>query len=179
MDAELIGKFITQQVAVAMAEKSREYEKKIKKLEKGGKDKGSGESTSKNGTRGGGRASRKTRHPRLIRTPSLVLLRNLLLSWPHANRASSEALRKENPNKQAQPTAVRQKEGKEHTQRAPSAHQGRHSEPRKPMAPNRAVGQRKGEGKLRFPSRRAPVGKTKHARYTHHNGKVVLFLSSN
>ena len=31
MDAELIGKFITQQVAVAMAEKSREYEKKIKK----------------------------------------------------------------------------------------------------------------------------------------------------
>ena len=29
MDAKLIGKFITQQVAVAMAEKSREYEKKI------------------------------------------------------------------------------------------------------------------------------------------------------
>ena len=38
MDAELIGKFITQQVAVAMAEKSREYEKKIKKnLRKAGK----------------------------------------------------------------------------------------------------------------------------------------------
>ena len=30
MDSELIGKFITQQVAVAMAETSREYEKKIK-----------------------------------------------------------------------------------------------------------------------------------------------------
>ena len=30
MDAKLIGKFITQQVAVAMAEKSKEYEKKIK-----------------------------------------------------------------------------------------------------------------------------------------------------
>ena len=59
MDAELIGKFITQQVAVAMAEKSREYEKKIKKLEKGGKDDEKGESTRKNGTRGGGRASRK------------------------------------------------------------------------------------------------------------------------
>ena len=34
MDVELIGKFITQQVAVAMAEKSREYEKKIKNLRK-------------------------------------------------------------------------------------------------------------------------------------------------
>ena len=36
MDTDLIGKFITQQVAVAMVEKSREYEKKIKKLDKGG-----------------------------------------------------------------------------------------------------------------------------------------------
>ena len=34
MDAELIGKFITQQVTVVMAEKSREYEKKIKNLRK-------------------------------------------------------------------------------------------------------------------------------------------------
>ena len=34
MDAKLIGKFITQQVAVAMAENSREYEKKIKNLRK-------------------------------------------------------------------------------------------------------------------------------------------------
>ena len=33
MDAKLIGKFITQQVTVTMAKKSREYEKKIKKLE--------------------------------------------------------------------------------------------------------------------------------------------------
>ena len=30
MDAKLIGKFITQQISVAMAEKSKEYEKKIK-----------------------------------------------------------------------------------------------------------------------------------------------------
>ena len=30
MDAKLIGKFITQQVAVAMAEKTKQYEKKIK-----------------------------------------------------------------------------------------------------------------------------------------------------
>ena len=30
MDAEFIGKFITQQVAVAMAEKKKQYEEKIK-----------------------------------------------------------------------------------------------------------------------------------------------------
>ena len=30
MDAKLIDKFITQQISVAMAEKSKEYEKKIK-----------------------------------------------------------------------------------------------------------------------------------------------------
>ena len=30
MDAEIIGKFITQQVAVAMADKTKQYEKKIK-----------------------------------------------------------------------------------------------------------------------------------------------------
>ena len=59
MDAELISKFITQQVAVAMAEKSREYKKKIKKLEKGGKDNEKVESTRKNGTRGNGHASKK------------------------------------------------------------------------------------------------------------------------
>ena len=49
-----------------MAEKSREYEKKIKKLEKGGKDKGSGESTTINGTRGGGRASRKNKTTHML-----------------------------------------------------------------------------------------------------------------
>ena len=59
MDTELIGKFITQQVAVALAEKAKQYEKKIKKFEKGGGDRVSGESTTKNGTRGGGRASKK------------------------------------------------------------------------------------------------------------------------
>ena len=57
MDAKLIGKFITQQVAVARADNSKEYEKK--KLEKGGRDRVLGESSQKNGTRGGGRASRK------------------------------------------------------------------------------------------------------------------------
>ena len=69
MDAELIGKFITQKVAVAMAEKSREYENKIKKLEKGGKYKGSGESTSKNGSRSGGRASRKKKTSKTHQNP--------------------------------------------------------------------------------------------------------------
>ena len=59
MDAELISKSITQQVAVAMAEKTKQYENKIKILEKGERDIVSGNSSSKNGTRGGGRASRK------------------------------------------------------------------------------------------------------------------------
>ena len=44
-----------------MSEKSREYEKKINKIEKGGKEKVSGESSRKNGTRGGGRASKKNK----------------------------------------------------------------------------------------------------------------------
>ena len=61
MDEEIIGKFITQKVAVAMAEKSKEYKKKIKKLVKGGRDRESGESSPKTGTRGGGRASNKNK----------------------------------------------------------------------------------------------------------------------
>ena len=65
MDAKLIGKFIIQQVAVAMAEKSREYEKKIKKLEKGGKDKGSRESTTKTVRGAVDAPQEKTSNPRL------------------------------------------------------------------------------------------------------------------
>ena len=63
MDTDLIGKFITQQVAVTMAEKTKHYEKNIKKLVKGGRDRVSGESSSKNGTRGVGRASKKNKKP--------------------------------------------------------------------------------------------------------------------
>ena len=58
MDADLIGKFITQQVTAEMAEKTKQYEKNIENLEKGGKDRVPGE-FKKNGTRGGGRASKK------------------------------------------------------------------------------------------------------------------------
>ena len=47
MHADLIGKFITQQVAVVMAEKTKQYEKNIKKHEKGGIDIMSEESTTK------------------------------------------------------------------------------------------------------------------------------------
>ena len=72
MDAKLIGKFITQQVAVAMAKKSREYEKKMKKLEKGGKENVKGESTQKNGTRGGGHASRKNKPSKTHQNPKYV-----------------------------------------------------------------------------------------------------------
>ena len=59
MDTKIIGKFITQKVAVPTAEKTKQYENKIKKLGKSGRDKVSGELTTKNGTRGSGRASKK------------------------------------------------------------------------------------------------------------------------
>ena len=68
MGAKLIGKFVTQQVTVAMAKKSREYGKKTKKLEKGGKYRVSGESSRKNGTRGGGRASKKKESSKTLTT---------------------------------------------------------------------------------------------------------------
>ena len=45
MDAKLIRKFITHQVAAAMAEKTKQYEKKIKNIDKGGRDRVSGESS--------------------------------------------------------------------------------------------------------------------------------------
>ena len=86
MDAKLIGKFITQQVAVAMAEKPREYEKKIKKLEKGGKDKGSGESTTKIGTKSGGCASRKNKQSKTHQNPK---------SGPPPKSASQSAPRRQ------------------------------------------------------------------------------------
>ena len=38
MDSELIGKFITQQIAAAMVKKTRQYERKILKMENCGKD---------------------------------------------------------------------------------------------------------------------------------------------
>ena len=61
MDAKLIGNLITQQVTAAMVEKTKQYENKIKKLEKGGKYGVSGES-AKNETRSGGRASKKKKN---------------------------------------------------------------------------------------------------------------------
>ena len=57
MDTTLIGRYVTQKVAAAMAKKTRQYEKK-KNLERGGKDGVSGES-AKNTMRGGGRAFKK------------------------------------------------------------------------------------------------------------------------
>ena len=111
MDAKLISNFITQQAAVAMAERTKHYENNIKKLEKGGRDRVSGESTTKNGTRGGGRASKKKKYPRLKRPPSQDHLRNLRLDHHKAERVSSEAHQEEDPNKQALPTAVRPKKG--------------------------------------------------------------------
>ena len=61
VDAKLFSKFITQQVADAKAKKRKQYENKIKNLEKGGKEGVSGE--EKNGTRGGVRDSKKNKKP--------------------------------------------------------------------------------------------------------------------
>ena len=108
MDAELIGKFITQQVAVAMDNKTKQYEKKIKKLEKGGRDRVSGESSSKNGTRGGGRASKKMKTSRPKRTPSQDHLINLCVDQHKTERVSFGAPRGEDPKNQAMLTVVRQ-----------------------------------------------------------------------
>ena len=85
----------------------------------------------------------KTSNPRLNQPPSLVLHRNLRLTRHHADRVSSKALRKENTKKQTMPTAVHQKKGKGKKQRAPRAHRGQHCGPRKPTAPNRAVGKKR------------------------------------
>ena len=65
MDAKLMGKFITHQVAVTMAEKTKEYEKKTKKLEKGGRERVSGESTEKNLQGAVDAPPRKRKFPRL------------------------------------------------------------------------------------------------------------------
>ena len=91
MDAELIGKFITQQVSFAMAEKTKQYEKKIKKLEKVGRDRVSGESTTKNSTRGGGCASKKKK-PSQTQTNTKSRLPQKSAPGQHkAKIASSEA----------------------------------------------------------------------------------------
>ena len=135
-----------------------------------------GESTQKT-IRGAVHAPQeKTSHPRRNQIPIRVLQRNLLLGRPHADRVSSEALREENPKKQAMPTAVRQKKGKQQKQHDPRAHRGQHCGPQKLTAPNCAVGQRKGEVKLRLPSRRAQIGKTTRARHPYHYENVCLFL---
>ena len=122
MNAKLISKFITQKVAVAMSKKSKEYEKKIKRLEKGGKDRVSGEASQKTVRGAVDTPHRKTSHPRLKQPPSLVLHRNLCLDRHKVERISSEALSKEYHNKQALPAAVRLKKGKRKKECATRAH---------------------------------------------------------
>ena len=61
MDADLIGKFITQQVIVKMANITKQYEKKIKNERKVEEIEFQDSHPQKNGTRGGGRASKKNK----------------------------------------------------------------------------------------------------------------------
>ena len=112
----------------------------------------------KNGTRGGGRASKK-KNPRLRRLQSQEQDRNLHLNRHKSERVSFRSPQGEEPKKQAMPTAVRQETGERRKQCARKAHRNRPSRPRKPTAPNHAVGQRKGEWKLQIPPRWAALGK--------------------
>ena len=99
MDAELISKYITQQVTAAMTKKKKLYEKKLKKLEKVGKDGVSGES-EKNRTRGGGRASKKnkkstTQTTTKSKTPKQSASRSAqglkIIFWSPSRRRNREA----------------------------------------------------------------------------------------
>ena len=112
MYAELIGKFITQQVTVTMAENINQYEKKKKNLRKA-EEIEFWESHPQKTVRGAVDAPpRKTKHPRLKQTPSQDHLRNIRLDRHKAKRASFGALQGENPKNQAMLTAVRQETGK-------------------------------------------------------------------
>ena len=67
----------------------------------------SGESSSKNDTRGGGHTSKKKKTSKPKITPSQYYLRNLHLDQHKVERASFGAPRRDDPKKQAMPTAVR------------------------------------------------------------------------
>ena len=124
--------------------------KKDKKLEKSGKDRVLGDSAKT--VRGAVDAPpRKTKNLRLRRLRSQEHHRNMRLNWNKAERASLGDPQREKPQKQAMTTEVRQETGEVRKQRERKAHQSQPSRPRKPTAPNHAVSQRKGEGKLRLP----------------------------
>ena len=112
MDAKLIREFITYQAPVAMDEKKKQHEKKTKKLEKGIRDRVSGESTKKTVEGEVDAPPRKRKHLRINQTPSQDHPRNLCLDWHKAERASFEANKEDDLNMQALPTAVRLKKGK-------------------------------------------------------------------
>ena len=153
MNAELIGKFITQQIAVAISEKTKQYEKKIIKYEKGGRYRVSGESSSKNSTRGGERASKKkktsTTQTNIKSIPPqksayrLAQGRKIILRSPSRGRSQ-----KAGDDESGTPGTGKKKK----TARSKSASTST-MQTLKTTALNRAVGPRKGEGKLRLPPR--------------------------
>ena len=121
MEAELIVKFNTQHVAVGMAKKTKQYEKKIKNLKKA-KETECRESHPQKEVQGAVDAPPiKTKHPQTKQTPSQDHHRNLNLDRHKAERASFEDPQGEYPKKQAILTAVRKETGKRKKQRAPKA----------------------------------------------------------
>ena len=91
MDAKLIGILITQKVASAMAEKTKQYGNKIKSW-RNVEEIECRESHHQKTVRGAVDAPpRKTKNPRLKRPPSQDHHRNLRLNWHKAERASFRA----------------------------------------------------------------------------------------
>ena len=112
MDAEIIGKFITQQVAVTISEKTKSIKIRSRNLRKA-EETECQESHPQEMVRGAVDAPpRKRNHSRLKQTPGQDHLRNLRLDWHKSKRVSFKAPQEDNPNKQAMPTVVRKETGK-------------------------------------------------------------------
>ena len=151
--AKLIVNFITQQVAVAMAKKTKQYEKKIRKLEKDIGDRVLGDSTTKNGTRGGGRASKKKK---ISKTQTTTKSGPPQKSVSQSAQGQKSIVRSQSRGRSQQAGSANSGTPKKRTkkkQRPPKAHRSQHCRPQNPTAPNRAVSPRKGGGKLRLSSR--------------------------
>ena len=143
MDAKLIGKLITQQVAATMVEKTKQYENKNRKLEKGGTYWVSGESKKKTVRGAVGAPPIKRKNQRLRRLQIQKHPINLRLNRHKADRSSFGVPWGDKSKKKEIPTAVLQETEEGRKQHAWKAHRGRPSRPWKPTAPNQTVGQRK------------------------------------
>ena len=131
-----------------MAEKTKQYKKAKQKLEKYGRERVLVESSSKNGTRGGGCASKKkitsTTQTNTKSRPPQKSVSSLGL---YGTEILQSSLRRQS-QKAGNEDSVTPGNGKYKNLLTPKAHRRQPCRPQKLTVPNRAVGQRKGEGKL-------------------------------